>query len=129
MDKGCKDNDGAIMAHYEAAKVLQPGVGPLNDPSVPVTAQLSAVLMRGYAVVAACRDDRLDALVRQLLANSVAIVSAIGNQPLWLSDQSGFLELLHGRREELDFGGGRRRHVNSERSTLAICQYHKLRSL
>jgi hypothetical protein len=57
MNEGRKVHRGSFVAHSEAAEVLQPRIGALNDPSVSVPLQFPSVLMGGDLVAAAGRDD------------------------------------------------------------------------
>jgi hypothetical protein len=75
----------AFVAHRQTAEVLQRGVGPLDDPLVLVASQLSAVLMRGDAVIRPRRDDRLDVTLLQQRARRIAVATQISNQPLRLA--------------------------------------------
>src|SRR4028119_1858842 len=129
MHQSRENNRRTFITHRQAAEVLQPGVGALNNPAMLVTPQLAAVLMGRFAVVLACGNNRLHTTLHQLLAYSVAVVALVSNQMFWLSLQPCLFKLLERGFEQFDLAGGRRLHVNSERSTLAIGQYHELCSL
>lgn len=80
------------------------------------------------------RDDQLDASLRQPFPQRVAVVGFVSDYVLGASAWSSGTELadadhLKGDLRELDLRRGRRVQVNSERSTPAINQYHKFRSL
>jgi hypothetical protein len=101
--------DQALIAHDEAAKVPQPGKGPFDKPPATITAQLTSILMGGPRMVAARRDNRVNATPGQSRPQRMAVIPPIGDQPL-------------GRR-------GSRLQVCSQRSTRAIDQNHPLRAL
>src|SRR5436305_6242672 len=122
----------ALVAGHQAPEVLQPRVSPLDNPPALVTPELAPILMRRHSVVLPLRDDRLDFAFHQQRSRRVAVIAAVCNQALGLvraaSDPASPLELHRVERafEEFDFRGGSLLHAYSERSTLAICQYHKL---
>lgn len=129
MNKCRINRIGTLITNDQSSKVLQPGVGSLDDPAMFVTPQLASVLVGGSTIVATCWNDRLDTTVYEEASNAVAVISTVSNQALGLFMKSVFVELIERRFEESDFSRGRRVHVNSERSTRAICQNHKLCSL
>ena len=124
-----------FVAHDEPPELLEPRMGPFDQPTPLVSSELAAVLVRGDRVIAARRDDRLDALRHQGGADGVAVIAPICDQAIRALPRSArATRSLHRDRikrllEERDLRGGSRRHGNSERSTLAIGQYHELRSL
>ena len=125
---------GSFVAYDEATKVLEPCVGALNNPAPPVAPQRTAILRRGFLSVPAVRNDQLDSTAIQPLSQRVAVVSLVGDYALGASAGTTWtatsnLDRLEGDFRELDLRRGRRVQVNSERSTLAIDQNHKLRSL
>src|ERR671916_3163042 len=71
-----------LITHDQPPEVLQPRIGPLNDPAPPVAAQLPPVLMRRDGVVAPLRDDWRNVVLDQQRTHSVAIIAAVGDQPL-----------------------------------------------
>ena len=124
----------AFVADEHAPEVLEPRMGALNGPAVAIPAQRPPVLMRGDGIVRPRRDDRLDPLRDQAGADGVAVIAAIRDQALRPLAGPAWARALHRdgverRLEERRLRGGSRRHGNSERSTLAIGQYHELRSL
>jgi hypothetical protein len=71
-----------LIAHNQAAEMAEPGEGPFNDPPPPIPPQLTPILMGGPLMVAAGRDNRLDAAPGQAGTQRVAVIPAIGDQPL-----------------------------------------------
>ena len=128
-------HDGALVSHDETAIVEEPAVGSLNLPTPLVPAKLAAVLVGRDHVVAPLGDDRLNAASGQAFPQSVAIVAAVADQPIRVLTRAAWVMCACDRDrverlvDEENFRRGRRVHVNSERSTRAIAQYHKLRSL
>ena len=132
MNKSSKYFLRPLISHYQSAKGLQPTVASLYDPSSLIPPHLSSILMRRHPVVAASRYDWLYASLHKQRSNSVAIISSVADQPLWLA--SFALAGLHfdtGKRrfDKLHLRRGSLLQVYSERSTRAIGQYHKLCSL
>jgi len=127
--------DQAFIAHDQAAEMPQPGKGAFDNPAMPETAQLAAILMRRLTIVAPRWDDRLDPAPHQGRTQRIAVVTPIGHQPIRSlarparlarpSDRhgvQGFLQQGHFRR-------GRRVQVCSQRSTRAIDQNQPLGAL
>jgi hypothetical protein len=125
----------SLVAGDQPTEVLQPRVRLLNDPSALVSSQLPPVLMCRHPVVLPPRDDRLYLTLHQKRTHRVAVIATVCNQPLrlvWataLTSASFHFDRVERFFKELDFRGRSRLHAYSERSTLAICQNHKLRSL
>src|SRR5215210_47673 len=121
-----------LVASHQAAEVLQPRVRPLDDPSALVASEFAPVLMRGDAVVLSPRDERFNLPLNQQRPRRIAVISSICNQALRLmwatarTTASFHLDAVERFFEEFDFRRGSRLHAYSERSTLAICQNHKL---
>jgi hypothetical protein len=115
-----------VIAYRQSAEVAEPPDRALHDPAAPIAAQTPAVLVGGLRVVAAGGDDGLNAPVLEKPAGRIAVVGAVGNQPLGRpADRLARERLL----EEGDFRRRRRVQVCSQRSTRAIDQYHPLCAL
>ena len=127
MNKTSINISRTFVTHRYPTEVLYPGVGAFHDPALAVFPQLSSILMCGLGVIAAGWNNRLNTFFDQIRAHLVAIVTLVRNQLSGLA--SGNLDRLKCWQSQLHFRRGCRVHVNSERSTLAINQYHKLRSL
>ena len=59
MEESLKHCGDAVVAHLDAAEVLQPGVGALDFPALAAAAQLSFVLESAVADVLAIGDNQL----------------------------------------------------------------------
>src|SRR3989442_1474985 len=75
------DRERAVIAHHQAAKVAEPGVGAFDDPTALVPPQRSAILCRGFLAVRAMRRDQFDSAPRQPLAQRIAVVGFVGDHP------------------------------------------------
>jgi hypothetical protein len=132
MNQRRKDGGRPFIPHHEAAEALQPRVRPFDDPPVPVPPQLPPILMRRPPVIAPRRNNRLDAPLDQQCPYSVAVVSAIRDQPLGPAapgTASADAPVPQRRVQEFSLRGGSLLHMYSERSTRAIGQNHELCSL
>lgn len=129
----CPENSSrAFIAHNQPAEGLQPRVGALNDPSALVPSEFASILMRGDSIVPPRRDDRFDVSLDQQGSHLVTVIAAICNQPVRLAtfgSAASDAPILKRLFQQLHFRGGSLLHVYSERSTLAIGQYHELCSL
>jgi hypothetical protein len=125
----------AVIAHHESAEVAEPGESAFHDPPSLVTSQRPTILRRRLAPVPAVRGDQFDATGRQLPAQRIAIVTAVGNQAtkLLLGTASPVLasypDRLERRLDEFDLGRGSSVKVVSQRNTLAVDHHHPLRPL
>ena len=126
---------GSLIANHQAAVVLKPGIRSLDDPSAAIPTQHSAVLMGRDRVIGPGGDDRLNPAIGQSLSDEVAVISPIRHQTFrGLPRTARLMGVSHPDRfqsgqKQLHLRRGRRVHVKSERSTLAINQYHELCSL
>src|SRR5690606_14710795 len=82
MNEAGKCLDQAFISHDQAAKVLKPSVGSLDNPSLFVASKLSAILVRGLLVVSPCRNNRLDPAFGQSITQRVGVISSIHDQPI-----------------------------------------------
>ncbi len=79
MKEGPKHLDVALVAYEEAAEAAQPGDGAFDNPSVPVAAELAAIL-KGFALaVSPVRADEVDATALETLSQGVAVVGLVGD--------------------------------------------------
>ena len=124
MDQCLINSDQSLVANEYAPERLQPGVGTLDDPAMTIPPQFSSILMRRLPVVLAFGNDRVNATSSQHRSGRVRVIAPVPDKPL----RRSFLNSIKRRFQELHLRRGRRVQVKSERSTLAINQYHKLRS-
>jgi hypothetical protein len=121
------------MANQESSELTEPCVGALDDPAALVSSQLPAILVLAQFVVGPVRHDQLDAAPGEPLAQRIGVVGAVCDHALGLLSRSAF------RAGDFDLGerGFRKRNFsrggtfqpNSQWKTLAVDQYHPLRSL
>lgn len=129
MNQGGINIGGSLVAHGDASKILNPCVGSFDNPAPSIFPQLSSVLMRGPSVILPRGNDGLNAQARQIGSGFVAVITSIADQFIRISSLSVDPYRLQRRQKQFHFRRGRRVHVKSDRSTPAINQYHKLRSL
>jgi len=119
-----------LIARDEPAEVVEPRVGPFDDPAAAVAPQGTTVLIPMDAV-GEMRDDEVNPATFQAQPERAAVVAAIRDDALRLLFRPSRAGARHGYvRErllrELRLGEIGSRKVHSERNTLAVCQYHKL---
>ena len=134
MDEGPKDLDISVIAYDEAAEVPEPRDGAFDLPPFLVPAQRTSVLPAGANAIAFVRRDLLDVSALQPLAQWVAVVRFVRDDPLGVLTRAPGRTITHTYRAqrffgERDFHGAGRMDGKSQRNTLAVCQYHKLCAL
>lgn len=131
MDKCLKDLMASVPAHDEPTEVTQPSNGTFDFPSLSVTAQGAAVLAFGFAPVASMGRDLLYATGGQPVAEGVAVVGSVQDEPLGFDGlQTTVLpanaDIAQRLFRERDLRRTGRVNGHSQRNTLAVCQYHNL---
>lgn len=127
--------DGTVVAHDQAAKIAEPGKSAFYFPAAFVAAQPAAILRGRFAAILAMRHDQSDPSGRQPLAQWIAVISTIGDDPLgFLPWPPAAMPSPHADRRERffrepDLVGGRRVKLLSQRNTLAVDHHHPLRAL
>jgi len=121
------------MPDKQSAELTEPRVGSFYDPAAFVSSELSSILILSEFVVLAVGHDQLDAALGEPFPQWVGVVGAVGDHPLRLLFRTAF------RAGDFDLGerGFRKRNFsrrgtfqpNSQWKTLAVDQYHPLRSL
>lgn len=135
MNEAGKCFDQPLIPHIEPAEVLKPRVCSLNDPALPVSPEFSAILMRSFLVVAPRRDYGLDPSCREPLPKRIRIVGPVQHEAFGAATWPSAMPRLRHRHsgehglQQRHLRRGRRLQGNSERSTLAIDQNHKLCAL
>jgi hypothetical protein len=76
------DRQRTVVAHGQAPVVPQPRKSALNDPAPFVSPQASAVLRGRLAPTFPMRNDQLEATPSELLAQRIAVVTAVGDHPV-----------------------------------------------
>ena len=135
MKEGMVNGERAVIAHHESPEVAEPCEGPLRDPASPVATQRPTVLGRRLAPILPMRNDQLDATLRQLRAQGIAIVAPVDDDANRLlpgttsAMPTPYLDRLDRRLDELDFRGRGRVKVVSQSNARAVDHHHPLRSL
>jgi hypothetical protein len=121
------------MTNEQAAELAEPGVGSFDDPAAFVASQLAAIFIAPVPAVFSVGDDQFDAALLEPLAQWVRVVGAVGDHPFWLLPRAAFRS---GNTDLGERGFGKRSfsrrgtfQPNSQWKTLAVDQYHPLRSL
>ena len=115
-----------LPANYESAKVVQPGKQALDLPSFAVAAQGPAVIEAGTGAPAAMRSNQQHFILEELLAQRIAVVSPIRDEPpRQFIDQA----LLEGRAHQLHFGGRSSLAVDGDRKTMRVSNGHDFAAL
>lgn len=89
MKEPAVDCQRAVVAHSESPEVTQPGDGALDDPVALVTPQSATILRWELASSFPMPSNQLDATPTELLAQSIAVVTAVGDHVF------GFLSWPH----------------------------------
>jgi len=126
MKEAAVGREQPVIAHREPAEVAEPADGAFHDPAAPIAAEAAAVPVRGLCIVPAGGDDGLNAPLLKEATDRIAVVTAVGDQPLGRAADRLARERLLGER---DLRRGRRVQVCSQRSTRAIDQYLPLCAL
>ena len=135
MKERLVNGERTLVAHYQSAEITEPSEGAFDGPAFSIATQPPAVLRRGFASIPPMRHDQLDAACRQLRAQRVAIVAAIGDEAEGLLPGTpgamapSYPDRGERRRDELDLRRGRRVKVVSQRKTRAVDHHHPLRAL
>src|SRR5271157_498893 len=135
MKEGLVNVQRAIVPHDEPTEVAEPSEGAFHGPPSLISPQRPTVLRRRLASIPAMRGDQLDAPRRQLLAQRVTVVPAVGDEADRLLPRtpgpmsSSYSDRCERRLDELDLCRGSRVKVVSQRKTLAVDHHHPLRPL
>ena len=121
-----------LMPNQESAKLAEPGMGTLHDPSALVAAELAAIFITLSFVVLPVRRYQFDAALFEPFAQRIGIVAAVGDDALRPLPRAA------ARPGDADFGDRGLRKVNftrrdtfqsnSHRKTFTVDQYHPLRA-
>src|SRR3989304_2151658 len=82
MKEAFKHAQDAVLTDLEPAEVAEPGEGALDFPAPPVAPQLATILIRLVPFIAAIRHNQLDAASSEPPPQRIAVVAAIGDDPL-----------------------------------------------
>lgn len=134
MDEGTVDFWRAVPPDEESAEVAEPCDGAFNLPSLSVPSECAAVLEGGLDAVSFVRGNLFDAMACESFPQLGAVIGLVGNEAFGVlaGPSRASMADAHGAQRfvrERDFGGAGRVDGNSQRNTLAVCQYHKLCTL
>ena len=121
-----------IVPNQQAPEVAQPGKRALDFPTFAIAPQFASVVERGSRTILPMRHDQQDAALQQSPAQTVAVVSSIGNHPQRscartpspLGHRNPFQRAL-GQRHFRRAGRGQ---LASQRNTRAVDHHHPLRA-
>jgi hypothetical protein len=81
MKKGAIDWERAIVTHYQATEVAEPGVGAFDDPTPLVPPQCPAILGCWPNAIFLVRADQFDAARPQAFSQRIAVVGFVSDHP------------------------------------------------
>jgi len=129
------DAKRAVVADYEVAEVSQPSIGSLYLPAFAIASEWPSILGGLAHPVCLVRRDQFDTPSLEALAQRVAVVGLVGNQPLrllpWATTTAAARDADRGKRDFRKFSFRRRgrSQVLSQRNTVAIDHHHPLCTL
>src|SRR5215470_6740270 len=82
MKEAAVGREQPVITHGESAEVAEPREGAFHDPAPTIPTQTAAVLIRRPRMVRAGRNDRLNVPVLEPPPQAVAVISAVGDQPV-----------------------------------------------
>jgi len=134
MKEAAVDAEDAVLAHEQAAEVLQPGERALYLPAFFVTAQFPAILSPPPFPVPAMRHQEFDPSLVKPVAQGVGVVCPIRDDAprstAWPSPSpTRYLHLRERAFRQRDLCRRSARQLRSQWNALAIDQYHPLRAL
>jgi hypothetical protein len=110
-----------LEARDETARALDPSEQAFHVPATSVAAQFAAVL--GAVSVRSVRRDHLDAELRELRIEAIAVVSPVADEPL----REFLYESLAERFDDkFDFMALTTRNPDGDRKAMAVCHCHDL---
>jgi len=123
-----------LISHNEPAIISDPTEGSLDDISSPVAIPESVILAIDIPVVLPMRGKKIDSSLPQTFTSRIAVISLIsdhsfGSGPRSSGSPFGYSDLSNNLIKERDLSRRGTVGMASERNTLAIDQYHALRSL
>jgi hypothetical protein len=121
------------MSNQQSSKLTEPGVRAFNDPASFVAPQLATIFVLPQLVVGAVGHDQLDAAFGESFAQRVGVVGAVCDYSLrllpWTAFGSGDFDFCERGFRKRNFSRRGTFQPNSQWKTLAVDQYHPLRSL
>ena len=123
-----------LVSHNDPAVIGDPTEGPLDDISFPVAIPEPVILSIDVPVVLSMRCKEIDSPLSQSFSRRIAVISLIpdhsfGSGPRSSGTSFGDPDFSNNLIKERDLSRRGTVGMASERNTLAIDQYHALRSL
>ena len=123
----------ALVPDNQASKIPNPGKGALDLPPFPVAPEFSTVLRLRFTSVFTMWCNQIDFNAFQPLAQRIAVIASVGNQPLRSlfgpsSSSARHFDRVQRRLSQRYFRGRCRGKGASQRNTLAVDHHHPLRS-
>ena len=133
MEESLKHGKDAVIAHLDAAEVLQPGVGALDFPALAVSAQLAFVLEAAVADVVSVGNNQLRTLPFQSRPQRIGVIAPIGNDAPEMRARASppgprHPHLADRALREPALGNLRGRKLRSDRYAPAVDHHHALRT-
>src|SRR6202521_5743185 len=129
------NSERAVMAHHQTTVIAQPADGAFDDPAASIAPQRAAILCRQTNAILLVWADQFDSALPQPLAQRIAVIGFVGNDPHRLLPRSArtmasaYADRGERRLGEFDFRRGCRTKVVSQRNTRAVDHHHPLRPL
>jgi hypothetical protein len=133
MEKSLEYGEDTVVAHLDAAEVLQPRVGALDFPALAVASQFAFVLEATVANVLSVGNDQIRTLAFQSPAQRIGVIAPVGNDASQVGARSSaswprHAHLLDCALREPTFGNLRGRKLHSDRYAPAVDHHHALRT-
>ena len=133
MEESLKHGKDAVIAHLDASKVLQPGVGALDFPALAVAAQLAFVLEAAVADVLSVGNNQLRSHSFQSRPQRIGVIAPIGNDAAEMRARASpsaprHPHLAERALRELALGDLRGRKLRSDGYAAAVDHHHALRT-
>ena len=134
MKEGIIHSNITVPTDDQSAIISEPRESSLNLPAAFITSELATIMVLLLLIIAPVRANQLNVSTSQTLSKRVAIITSVGNQTSrvfsWTTSAfAWYSNVVQRLFEELDFAGGRRVQVVSQRNTLAVDHHHPLRAL
>lgn len=133
MKESSEDRDVAVPADQQTPVIAEPGNGSFDLPTSSISPKRPAVLMLALAV-GEVRTNEFDTSLPEPKAKGQRVVSAIADESVRVLSRPSRPGITYSNRgerlwRELDLTRASAMEGNSQRNTLAVCQYHELCAL
>jgi len=122
-----------LVTNQQSAKLPEPCIGSLHNPSALVAAKLAAIFMAPQFVVLSVRRNQFDSSFLEPFAQRVGVVAAVGYDALRLLPRTApgarNADFCDRGFRKVNFTRGGTFQPNSHRNTFTVGQYHPLRPL